>query len=156
MVRTSVVYVDSAVRWQRNGAGGLCKETVVSGAQRCAGRSQLTVLVRQRYRHRLFVRRGRPVAQIFSCRSQRSEFCEPPQGGASARPAEAGFYLYKPRPPRTSFPSTFPCCRQLHIPVCRGVCEQYVMGISRSLTLRPGPARAHRRDPRSRPGRAHE
>jgi len=53
------------------------------------------------------------------------KFCEPPQGGASARTAEAGLYFYKPRPPRTSFPSTFPRCRQLHIPVCRGVCEQF-------------------------------
>jgi len=29
-------------------------------------------------------------AVLFSCRSPRGEFCEPPQGGASARTAEAG------------------------------------------------------------------
>ena len=59
-------------------------------------------------------------AVLFSCRSPRGEFCEPPQGGASARPAEAGVYLCKLRPPRTSFLFTSPRCRQLHIPVCRG------------------------------------
>ena len=57
-------------------------------SQNCASRSRLTILVRQRYRYRLFVRRCRLVAQMFSCRSPRGEFCEPPQGGASARPAE--------------------------------------------------------------------
>ena len=39
-----------------------------------------------------FLIRDRPVSivgpQMFSCRSQRGEFCEPPQGGASARTAE--------------------------------------------------------------------
>ena len=93
-------FVDSAVRWRRNGARGLRKIVVrlrlfatgflrFCNSQCRVSRSQLTVLVRQRYRHRLFVRRGRPVAQIFSCRSPRGEFCEPPQGGASARTAEA-------------------------------------------------------------------
>ena len=104
---TSVVYVDSAVRWRCNGAGGLFKKIVVSGAQRCTSRSRLTVFVRQRYRHRLFVRRGRRVAQMFSCRSRRGEFCEPPQGGASARTAEAGLYFYKPQPPEHLFPPPF-------------------------------------------------
>jgi len=40
----------------------------------------------------------------------------------------SGFYefglhstLVDLRTNRTSFPSTYPCCRQLHIPVCRGV-----------------------------------
>ena len=43
----------------------------------------------------------------------------------------SGFYefglhstLVDLRTNRTSFPSTFPRCRQLHIPVCGGVCEQ--------------------------------
>jgi hypothetical protein len=49
------------------------------------------------------------------------KFCEPPQGGASARTAEAGVYLCKPRPPRTSFLFTYSRCRQLLIPVCCGV-----------------------------------
>ena len=39
-----------------------------------------------------FLVSSRPVSivgpQMFSCRSQRREFCEPPQGGASARTAE--------------------------------------------------------------------
>ena len=72
-------------------------------SQNCASRSRLTILVRQRYRHRLFVRRCRLVAQMFSCRSPRGEFCEPPQGGASARTAEAGLYFYKPQSPEHLF-----------------------------------------------------
>ena len=43
------------------------------------------------------------VQQLFSCRSQRGEFCEPPRGGASARTAEAGLYFYKPQPPEHLF-----------------------------------------------------
>ena len=42
-------------------------------------------------------------AVLFSCRSRRGEFCEPPQGGASARTAKAGLYFYKPRPPEHFF-----------------------------------------------------
>ncbi len=36
----------------------------------------------------------RSALLLFSCRSPRGEFCEPPQGGASARTAEAGFYEF--------------------------------------------------------------
>ena len=54
-------------------------------SQCCAGRSRFSVLI--------------VVQEIFSCRSPRGEFCEPPQGGASARTAEAGVYLCKLRSP---------------------------------------------------------
>ena len=57
----------------------------------------------------------------------------------------SGFYefglhstLVDLRTNRTSFPSTFPRCRQLHIPVCRGVCEQCVMGNFKVCDLAPG------------------
>jgi hypothetical protein len=84
---------DSAVRWQRNGAGGL-KEFVLCGCLPpvfggFAIRRQLSVLI--------------AVAQKFSCRSRRGEFCEPPQGGASARSAETGLYFNKPEPPEHLF-----------------------------------------------------
>jgi len=92
-------------------------------------------------------------AVLSSCRSPRSEFCEPPQGGASARTAKAGLYFCKPRPSRTSFPSTYPRCRQLHIPVCCGVCEQCTSNRHfKVLTLRPGPARAKSATPAAGPG----
>ena len=137
---TSVVHVDSAVRWRRNGAGGLirnsCLRVVVRllvfwrfcNSQNCASRSQLTVLVRQRLPAPAFCpTRSTGGANILvpksagraPLRTGICKFCEPPRGGASARPAEAGVYL-KPRPFRTSFPYTYSRCRQLHIPVCRG------------------------------------
>ncbi len=177
----SVVYVDSAIRWRRNGAVGLkgncsgscgCFAPVFCGfairriaraaASRRGGsplrlspgsllrrlrslRSERAQVCRLRFKFCL----SRP--QKYSCRSQRGEFCEPPQGGASARPAKAGVYL-KPRPCRTPFSSTFPRCRQLLIPVCRGVCEQWIMSVSRLQTLRPGPARIGDTTPAAGPG----
>ncbi len=152
----SVWFVDSAVRWRRNGAGGLirnsCLRTVVRSpfflvlrfcnSQCCAGRSLsarrlaasavagltpagcIRFIQKERTLFK-FASSASVGAVLFSCRSRRSEFCEPPQGGASARTAEAGLYFYKPQPPEHLFLSTFLRCRQLLIPVCRGVCEQF-------------------------------
>ena len=68
---SSAWFVDSAVRWRRNGAGGLRKIVFCCSAFLVSSRPVLT-----------------EVLEMSSCRSQLSEFCEPPQGGASARTAE--------------------------------------------------------------------
>ncbi len=90
---------------------------------------------------------------LFSCRSPRGEFCEPPRGGASARTAEAGLYFYKPQPPEHLFslPTRVAasCIFQSAAEFANNV---QVMGISRSLTLRPGPARAESATPAAGPG----
>ena len=131
---TSVVHVDSAVRWRRNGAGGLirnsCLRTVVRppffvvlrfhNSQCCASRSLTArrlatsvvaglatpqaafALFRKSVRCK-FASSASVGAVLFSCRSPRGEFCEPPQGGASARTAEAGLYFYKPQSPEHLF-----------------------------------------------------
>ena len=135
----SVWFVDSAVRWRRNGAGGLirnsCLRTVVRSpffvvlrfrnSQNCAGRSLpvrklaasavagltpagcVRSVQKERTLFKFTSSASRSAQELFSCRSQRGEFCEPPQGGASARTAEAGVYLCKLRLSRTSFPSPF-------------------------------------------------
>ena len=53
---------------------------------------------------------SRSVQQLFSCRSPRGEFCEPPQGGASARTAEAGFaiLIFAHRANRITVPASRP------------------------------------------------
>ena len=83
------------------------------------------------------------------------KFCEPPQGGASARTAEAGLYFYKPRSPRTSFLSIFPLCRQLTTPVCRGVCERFavvaVVRLFEPCGPQPPAAEARKRAPQAAP-----
>ncbi len=93
------------------------------------------------------------VQQLFSCRSQRGEFCEPPRGGASARTAEAGLYFYKPQPPEHLFLPPFrvaaSCIFQSAAEFSNNV---QVMGISRSLALCPGPARIEDATPAAGPG----
>ena len=145
---------DSAIRWRRNGAGGLgivvCLrlfragfsrsavfairrlalfavvflEIVFCNLQCCASRSlparklaasavaglaapQATFASFRKSVRCKFASSASVGAVLFSCRSPRGEFCEPPQGGASARTAEAGVYLCKLRLSRTSFPSPF-------------------------------------------------
>ena len=149
----SVWLVDSAVRWRCNGAVGLRKIVVrlrlfdrrflsfcgfaIRRVARAAvfrcGSSPLRLSPGSPPLHRLRSERAYVVSSqallrsalcCFRAEACGASVCEPPQGGASARTAEAGLYFYKPRSPRTSFPSTFPRCRQLHIPVCCGVCEQ--------------------------------
>ena len=114
MVRISVVYVDSAVRWRRNGAGGLkenrCSFAVVLrrflqfaklrepqppgmvdrhfGCRRARYSAGCVRCVQEECTLFKFASSASVGAVLFSCRSQRGEFCEPPQGGASARPAE--------------------------------------------------------------------
>ncbi len=52
----------------------------------------------------------RSAQQMFLCRSPRGEFCEPSQGGASARTAEAGFaiLIFAHRANRTTVPASRP------------------------------------------------
>ncbi len=148
---TSVVHVDSAVRWRRNGAGGLirnsCLRTVVRppffvvlrfhNSQCCASRSLTArrlatsvvaglatpqaafALFRKSVRCK-FASSASVGAVLFSCRSPRGEFCEPPQGGASARTAERRYLALQAATAPNIFSFTFPRCRQLLIPVCRG------------------------------------
>ena len=71
---------DSAVRWRRNGAE----------RKSCCWVLRLAVLCKAQPSPVLTA-----VWELFSCRSLRGEFCEPPHGGASARTAKAGF-LRKP------------------------------------------------------------
>ncbi len=54
----------------------------------------------------------RSAQQMFLCRSRRGEFCEPPQGGASARTAKAGvrdsYFFFAHRANRTTIPASRP------------------------------------------------
>ncbi len=52
----------------------------------------------------------RSAQQMFLCRSRQGEFCEPPQGAASARTAEAGFaiLIFAHRANRTTVPASRP------------------------------------------------
>ncbi len=113
-------------------------------------------------------------AVLFSCRSPRGEFCEPPQGGASARTAEAGLYFYKPQPPEHLFPPPFrvaaSCIFQSaaelgtiqnakftihnygkHAPHC-GYFSGAEEPMPRLQPLRPGPARIGDATPAAGPG----
>ena len=168
-----VWFVDSAVRWRRNGAVGLrnclfCRAVVCSrfskiafcNSQNCAGRS----LPVRKLAASAFAGLATPQAAFASFRKSarclssqtllRSALCcsrAEARGAsfASLRRAGLRLALLKPvfssvncnypskssgfyefglhstlvdlRTNRTSFPSTYPCCRQLHIPVCRGV-----------------------------------
>ena len=62
-------------------------------------------------------------AVLFSCRSPRGEFCEPPQGGISARPAESRClrFVSSQTEHRTTIPASPTALPPvLHIPVCCG------------------------------------
>ena len=186
----SAWFVDSAVRWRRNGAGGLRKivvrlrlfcavflilrfcnslNCVVCGrfskiafcnSQNCAGRS----LPVRKLAASAFAGLATPQAAFASFRKSarclssqtllRSALCcsrAEARGASFASLRRAGLRLARLKPVfssvncnypskssgfyefglhstlvdlrtnRTSFPSTFPRCRQLHIPVCRGV-----------------------------------
>ncbi len=112
----SVVCVDSAVRWRRNGAGGLgivvclrlfdswfsavLQFEVLRGPQPYGAAARRFGCRRTRCSAGCvrFVQKERTLfkfasfasvgAVLSSCRSPRGEFCEPPRGGASARTAE--------------------------------------------------------------------
>ena len=91
------------------------------------------------------------MAQKLSCRSQRGEFCEPPQGGASARTAKAGF-LCKPnteQPISTSQPALPPVTYSSLLRSLRTMDNECF----KVADLAPGAGSHRRYDPRSRPGR---
>ncbi len=193
---TSVVYVDSAVRWRCNGAGGLGIVVRLRlfragfwrfcNSQCCASRSlparwivtsafaglavpqAAFALFRKSARWFKFASFASVGAVLFSCRSPRGEFCEPPQGGASARTAEAGVYLCKPWPPRTSFSLHFSALPPVAYSSLRRSWEQFriqnakftimasmsrrICSLSDTEDFAPGPARIEDATPAAGPG----
>ena len=111
-------FVDSALRWRRNGAGGLIRNSCLGCAALREPQSPGAEARRFSFRRAHPRRAGLRLARrkpMFS-----SVNCNYPS-------KSSGFYefglhstLVDLRTNRTSFPSTYPCCRQLHIPVCCG------------------------------------